>query len=459
MDSCDPSGARLVCTEGTVTEAACGDGERCADGVCCPSFEHAVAAASGGSCSYTCAAGYTNQGTAAAPNCQKPGDCKAFPHATATQEGGACVYSCDAGYVNSGTKAAPTCEVGQKCEGGKIQRRGGNTDWTKPADCPPEKICYQEDVATPGECVDPKGFVFKMRWTPNEADTEFPLWAQAAGSNAPSKIDVDCDSDGTWEAEDLAGGQRFTCHSRKPTVITIRGYMQRLGFGGRASSGNFSWKTCPGDGVEVLQWGKNPWQDMSELLFNCKTVVLAEGIDPPNLVQTRRMWWTFGAIKAFSGDLSTWDVSQVLEMKGLATGAKGFNPDISGWDVRNVKTLENAFQRTTDFNQDLSGWKVDNVENMQGMFAGAEAFNGDIRSWNIAKVTDMSWMFSNAKVFNQDISGWDVSAVKSVSGMFMGASSFTQDISGWKLDSVTSCDNGFYRNSGLGPDQVPPVCR
>ena len=40
------------------------------------------------------------------------------------------------------------------------------------------------------------------------------------------------------------------------------------------------------------------------------------------------------------------------------------------------------------FNQDISSWDVSNVVDMNGMFGYAESFNQDLNSWNISNVTD-----------------------------------------------------------------------
>ena len=46
------------------------------------------------------------------------------------------------------------------------------------------------------------------------------------------------------------------------------------------------------------------------------------------------------------------------------------------------------------FNQDISSWDVSNVTNMKEMFSGAASFNQDIGSWDVSAVTDMDGMFA-----------------------------------------------------------------
>ena len=45
------------------------------------------------------------------------------------------------------------------------------------------------------------------------------------------------------------------------------------------------------------------------------------------------------------------------------------------------------------FNQDISTWDVSNVTNMRAMFFGAVYFNQDIGFWDVGNVTDMEVCF------------------------------------------------------------------
>ena len=139
----------------------------------------------------------------------------------------------------------------------------------------------------------------------------------------------------------------------------------------------------------------------------------------------------------FNQDISSWDVSNVTNMRGLFSGADLFNQDIGNWDVSNVTDMASIFSRAYQFNQDISNWDVSNVVNMSGMFQEALSFNQDIGSWDISSVTDMSNMFRETTSFNQDIGNWNVSNVTDMSGMFNSASAFNQDIGNWDVSNVT----------------------
>ena len=133
--------------------------------------------------------------------------------------------------------------------------------------------------------------------------------------------------------------------------------------------------------------------DMSELFEN-----------PPNL---------------WNEDISTWDVSDVTNMKEMFYGAAYFNKDITYWDVSNVTNMQGMFSffntnRASgyDFQYDLDSWDVSNVTNMNSMFDGT-GYNRPLGSWDVSNVTDMTWMFNGTTTYNQNLSNWCVTHISS----------------------------------------------
>merc|ERR1711988_1088850 len=161
----------------------------------------------------------------------------------------------------------------------------------------------------------------------------------------------------------------------------------------------------------------------------------------------------FFSASDFNGDLSSWDVSSVNNMKSMFQMASSFNGDLSSWDVSSVGNMHHMFGYAPSFNGDLSSWDVSKVTAMQYMFEGASSFNGDLSSWDISKVTTMHAMFRSASSFNGNLSSWDISKVTDMSNMFYEASSFNGNLSAWNVSS----DAFISEESGAsGPGETDP---
>jgi surface protein len=144
----------------------------------------------------------------------------------------------------------------------------------------------------------------------------------------------------------------------------------------------------------------------------------------------------------FNQDISGWDVSNVTNMAEMFSHAYAFNQPIGDWDVSNVTEMWLMFHKARSFNQPIGRWDVSQVSNMNGMFDDATSFNQPIGDWDVSNVEQMNGMFSFATAFNQPIGNWDMRKVVNLAQMFTAATSFNQPLADWDLSSVE--EDGLY---------------
>ena len=167
--------------------------------------------------------------------------------------------------------------------------------------------------------------------------------------------------------------------------------------------------------LAVIQWGSNPFQDMSNMFSGC-TMLNITASDSPNL-------------------------SNVIYMSRMFSGASSFNADISNWNTSGIIDMEFMFADATSFNQDIGKWNTINVNKMAGMFYGTTSFNQDIGRWNTSKVITMEYMFYNASSFNQDIGKWNLNLNVNMENMLdssgLDCFHYSATINGWQSNNPT----------------------
>lgn len=70
------------------------------------------------------------------------------------------------------------------------------------------------------------------------------------------------------------------------------------------------------------------------------------------------------------------------------------NPLISSWDVSNVVDMSYMFNDSINFNADISIWDTVNVSNMDSMLQGTSSFDQNISNWCVINIPDNPTRFS-----------------------------------------------------------------
>ena len=192
---------------------------------------------------------------------------------------------------------------------------------------------------------------------------------------------------------------------------------------------------------DISSWDVSNVINMNYMFSN---TAFNQNISSWNVSKVTSMTGMFRVANTFNQPIGSWDVSNVTDMYAMFDGANTFNQPIGSWNVSNVINMNFMFSNTA-FNQNISSWNVSKVNDMAYMFFNDFAFNQPIGSWNVSKVINMNFMFSNT-AFNQNISSWNVSKVTDMNFMFSGANTFNQPIGSWNVSKVTSM-TGMFRGA------------
>lgn len=193
---------------------------------------------------------------------------------------------------------------------------------------------------------------------------------------------------------------------------------------------------------------------------------------PMTIVQLAQLIKYNVRLHGWECNLNHIDVSNITNMSGLfaypwpySTDVRtydlnAFNGDISQWDVSNVIDMSFMFHHS-DFTGDISQWDVSNVADMSFMFYDS-VWNGDISNWDVSNVINMEKMFNHSKFTGKySINNWDVSNVMNMRYMFW-SSQFDSDISNWKINKSCNTENmigrisidGQYKPSSLMNENI-----
>jgi len=258
--------------------------------------------------------------------------------------------------------------------------------------------------------------------------------------------------------------------------------------------------------IDVTSWGNSPVFSADRMFANCRGIVGFTATGQPNFSLGASTANMFNGARAFvgntgSGNIASWDVSNVTNMSGMFAVDLVMNQPIGNWNVSNVTNMSQMFGSATSFNQPLANWNVSNVTNMSGMFASATAFNQNLGTWtpnnlvnssfmfsssgfnnggnssfagwaNTVKLDNMYAMFQSSTVFNQpvgeinvsnvsnmygtfgyttvfnnggntNINNWNTANVTTMAWMFYNTQAFNQPINNWNTSKVTSFNNMF----------------
>lgn len=182
-------------------------------------------------------------------------------------------------------------------------------------------------------------------------------------------------------------------------------------------------------------------------------------IDVSRVTDLSRVFASTPELRQFNGDISKWDTSKALSMKGLFEGSQ-FNGDISQWNTSACTNMSETFKGSA-FDGNISRWDVSRVRHFHGTFSqgafGDTQPEDALSAWDVGRAIVMTSMFEGSS-FDGDLSSWNPQQATSMAAMFKNAD-FRHDIAMWSLENQPKLDtaNMFKGNpQGLAAQSITP---
>lgn len=156
--------------------------------------------------------------------------------------------------------------------------------------------------------------------------------------------------------------------------------------------------------------------------------------------------WEYGTPLPNPG--SVYNDSPISHYNSMFEDMKTTSLDLSTWDMSNAINLSSMFMNSEISNLNLSNWNTENVESLNGIFYNFINYSIiGMENWNTSSVTDMGSLVGCSE-FSWDISNWDTSNVKFADYMFENVGDIPNYIEKLDFSNLTSMRYMFAHSSG-----------
>ena len=195
--------------------------------------------------------------------------------------------------------------------------------------------------------------------------------------------------------------------------------------------------------LDVVNWGTLVIRS-DQAFSGCANMTITATDAPTfNTTSVYRMFRTCNSLT--NPDLSAWTFPTLPSTNSMFINCPNLNTDsMSGWDMSGVTDIGDMFwgSGSTDraFNGDITNWDVSNVTAFDFLFGGDypsanSSFNRDISGWNTSSALYMNRMFRYATWFDQDLSSWDINQVTNLldfmTGVTLSTANYDALLIGW----------------------------
>ena len=151
-----------------------------------------------------------------------------------------------------------------------------------------------------------------------------------------------------------------------------------------------------------------------------RKMVLKKWFDASKIVTTfiTDLSFTFQNSERFNSDITSWDTSNVTNMRSFLENCFMFNQNIfEYYDTSKVENMKCMLKYCYKFNQPLTNLDTSNVEDFEDMLLWCTRFTYGVWHLNVEKWEDFSWML-RIENFNKSIKWWKPKSAENIYMMF-----------------------------------------
>lgn len=200
--------------------------------------------------------------------------------------------------------------------------------------------------------------------------------------------------------------------------------------------------------LDLSTWDTSNVKDMKYMFYGCHSVetIIVSSFDTFNVTNMHSMF--NGCFKLKSINLLNFDTSNVTNMSYTFYECGSLNIlDLSTWDTSNVTDMSGMFRYCSSLIKlDISSFNTSNVKNMGFMFTDDQALKSlNISTFNTRNVILMNDMFSGCESLNElDLSNFNTSKTTHMNNMFCMCKNLKKlDLSSFKTSKVKSMEGMF----------------
>ena len=185
---------------------------------------------------------------------------------------------------------------------------------------------------------------------------------------------VDCDNDGTNEAENVH--HNYTCNYAAEGVYTVRikdNTGNGTGFPRMYVNGQYDMYKL----VSVDQWGTGKWSSMA-YAFAGAGEMSVNATDAPDLTNVTSLSAMFMNCLSIKADFSGWDTSSVTDMSLMFYMVQDIDINLGNWDVTSLVDADEMFYDAeisiSNYDALLVGWGAQNLQSNVTFDAGSSKY-------------------------------------------------------------------------------------